>query len=227
MVERAAVSRRTFYELFDDREDCILAAFEDALARVAARVLPAYSAACGAWHERIRVALIALLGFFDEQPMVARLLVVEWFAAGSRALERRQEVLERIAAVLEEEHVVQPCDPELQRLAAEGTVGAIAAVLHARITGPRAGESLLELTNPLMSIFVLPYLGPAASRRELERAQPTKTASQVRGNGACEDVLKGLNMRLTYRTIRVLVAVAENPGSSNRVVARAAGRASH
>ena len=45
IVKRSCVSRRTFYDLFIDRDDCLLAAFERALERAAAVVLPAYEAA--------------------------------------------------------------------------------------------------------------------------------------------------------------------------------------
>ncbi len=224
VVDQAGVSRRTFYELFDDCEQCIMAALEDALERTGARVLPAYEAGRGPWAERIRAGLLALLAYFDEQPRVARLLVVEWLAAGTRALERRRGVVERIADALDEGRTSGPRGSTvLPRLTAEGTVGAVASVLHARITGSETDESLLDLANPLMSIVVLPYLGPAAARRELERALPDRPVERNNGDGAPEEVLKGLKMRLTYRTIRVLAAVAANPGGSNRVIARAAG----
>ena len=39
VVERAGVSRRTFYEVFEDREDCLLAALEEGIARVSRCVL--------------------------------------------------------------------------------------------------------------------------------------------------------------------------------------------
>ena len=70
IVERAGVSRRTFYEFFSDRDDCVLAAFGAGVSRVSERVLPAYQAENDG---QIRAALTALLGFFDEQPLVGRL----------------------------------------------------------------------------------------------------------------------------------------------------------
>jgi AcrR family transcriptional regulator len=119
------------------------------------------------------------------------------------------------------------------RLVAEGIVGGALSILHARLLvspqpsskrGARAGDidgqSLLELTGPLMSMIVLPYLGPAAARRELEQPAPKPRSVSHHTNG---HPLRGLEMRLTYRTIRVLVAVAAQPGGSNRQVADAAG----
>jgi hypothetical protein len=69
-------------------------------------------------------------------------------------------------------------------LAAEGAVGAVLSVIHARlldcspalVDGPSTGEdvpgNLVDLANPLMSMIVLPYLGSAAARRELQQPVP-------------------------------------------------------
>src|SRR6202046_5951970 len=64
VVGRSGVSRRTFYEIFNDREDCFLAAFDEALHNAAAVVVPAYGTG-GAWQTRVRGGLIALLGLLD------------------------------------------------------------------------------------------------------------------------------------------------------------------
>ena len=77
-----------------------------------------------------------------------------------------------------------------------------------------------ELTGPLMSMIVLPYLGQAAARRELDRPVPKAPVRPRPVNG---DPLRELQMRLTYRTVRVLMAVGANPGSSNRAVGDGAG----
>jgi AcrR family transcriptional regulator len=97
IVERAGISRRTFYEHFEDREDCFLAAFDYALARAGEAVLPAYGVE-GSWRERVRSGLAALLGFFDEQPGLGALLVVDALGAGPRALARRGELLDALIA---------------------------------------------------------------------------------------------------------------------------------
>ena len=83
VVSRSGVSRRTFYELFEDREACFLAAFDEAAQQIAARVVPAYEAE-KRWRERIRAGLAALLDFLDEEPQAGRLCVVESLAAGPR-----------------------------------------------------------------------------------------------------------------------------------------------
>jgi AcrR family transcriptional regulator/DNA-binding MarR family transcriptional regulator len=81
--------------------------------------------------------------------------------------------------------------------------------------GPDSGpEPLSDLLGELMSVVLLPYLGSAAAKRELLR--PIRRPSQPRHSG--RSVMDGVGMRLTYRTARVLMAIAERPGASNREV---------
>jgi AcrR family transcriptional regulator len=247
VVERAGVSRRTFYEIFEDREDCFLGAFDDAIARASRIVLDAYDRDAR-WVERVRSALIALLGLLDADRDTAWLLIVGSLGAGARALEHRQRVLTQIVTVIDEGRKQAKNGTELPQLTAEGVIGGVLSVLHSRlladpptddlsppgatgnssITGrsPLAGDSLvperglLELTGPLMSMIVLPYLGASAARRELTRPVPKRAPG---GNGSSSNPLMQLGMRLTYRTVRVLMAIAAHPGSSNRTIAEASG----
>src|SRR5450759_1117607 len=101
VVARSGVSRRTFYELFDDREDCFLAAFDDAIARIAGEVVPAYEHP-GPWRAKIRAALIALLEFLDDDPGMGRLVIVEVLGAGPKTLERRRRVLAQVITIVDE-----------------------------------------------------------------------------------------------------------------------------
>jgi AcrR family transcriptional regulator len=218
VVARSGVSRRTFYEIFDDREDCFLAAFDDALRSVVGVVLPAYGDP-GAWHVKLRAGLVALLECLECDRAMGRLLVVESLAAGPRALKRRQSVLAEVRLIVEKGSTESETDGARPSLTAEGIVGGVLSVLHARLVEDDPG-SLLELTGPLMGMIVLPYLGQAAARKEIERSVPKHSGKPpvVR-----VDPLQGLPMRLTYRTMRVLVSVAQHPGSSNRAVGEHAG----
>jgi AcrR family transcriptional regulator len=230
VVTRSGVSRRTFYELFGDREDCLLAALEDAVGRVAHETIPAYKAAghdhnTHAWREQIRAGLTTVLALFDSDPGLARLLVVESLGAGPKALESRSRVLAKLVAVIDEGRRQARTSPQPSALAAEGVLGAVLGVIHTRLIEKhptiKGGDTLrlVDLTGPLMGMIVLPYLGAAAARKEQERPvtiAPTKPPT------VNNDPLRGLHMRLTYRTVRVLLAVAANPGSSNRTVANTA-----
>jgi AcrR family transcriptional regulator len=219
IVSRAGVSRRTFYDLFEDREDCFLATFEEALAQAATTVLPAYRGQAR-WRERIRAALLALLVFFDEQPALARLCVVEALAAGPRALERRAGVVDVLVRVVDEGRSERPVRvPEPPPLAAEGAVGAVLAVIHRRLV-IGGSEPLTNLLGELMSAIVLPYLGGSAAQKELHKLAPQIKTKKQSPHG---DPLEGLDMRITYRTVRVLIAIGSQPEASNREIATAAG----
>lgn len=218
VVGRSGVSRRTFYEMFKDREDCLQAAVQEALSGTAERVLDAYRHP-GSWQDRTRAALTALLEFLDEEPISGRLLVIEMLAAGPTTLQRRQQVLDAVIAAVGQGREQTKRDTELSRLTAEGVVGAVLSVIHARMLEADENQ-LLSLRNDLMAILVLPYLGPAAARRELARPAPSGPA---RRQPKRRDALTQLGMRLTYRTMRVLVAIAAHPGASNRKIADTAG----
>jgi AcrR family transcriptional regulator len=217
VVARSGVSRRTFYELFEDREDCFLAAFDDAIEQIATVVIPAYEQP-DAWRERIRSGLASLLELLDREPALARLTVVETLGAGPNALTRRRRALAPVIAAVDEGRDQAKDKGGPPALAAEGAVGGAFSLVHARVL-QEDGPPLLELLNPLMSMIVLPYLGAAAARKELERPLPEPD----RTRRPRPDPLRGLGMRLTYRTVRVLIAVAQTPGASNRRLGDAAG----
>jgi AcrR family transcriptional regulator len=66
VASRAGVSRRTFYEVFSDREDCFLAVFDDAVARAAAAVRDATVEVVG-WRDQVRAGLSRLLQFIGDE----------------------------------------------------------------------------------------------------------------------------------------------------------------
>src|ERR1700704_3533384 len=107
VVGRAGVSRRTFYDLFADREECFLAAFEDAIGRVSSEVIAAYEHE-GAWRERVRLGLWSLLVWLDAESALARLLVVESLAAGPRALAPRARVSRALVHAVDEGRAAMP-----------------------------------------------------------------------------------------------------------------------
>jgi AcrR family transcriptional regulator len=216
VVARAGVSRRTFYELFDDRESCFLAALDDAIARASDCVVPAYESG-DSWAERVRLALTALLSFLDAERGVGQLLIFGSLWAGPMAIERRRRVLAQMITLVELGRGEGRAANGLPPLTAEGIVGAVFSIVHARMLEARP---LVELVNPLMGMIVLPYRGAAAARKELERPVPV---AREKRRATRPDPLQNLGMRLTYRTVRVLTAVASNPGSSNRTVADVAG----
>jgi AcrR family transcriptional regulator len=218
VVARSGVSRRTFYEVFGDFEDCFLAALDQSVAQASEYVLGAYDPSAR-WRVRIRAALVGLLEFLEDEPAMGRLCIVETLGAGRKVHDRRMRVIDRVTAAVDEGRNEAKTARALPPLTAEGVVGGVLSVLHARLVAGD-GAPLRELTGPLMGMVVLPYLGPAAAQKE--NAAPI-LQRQPRERAASKDPLRDLQMRLTYRTVRVLLAIAESPGRSNREVGAAAG----
>ncbi len=254
VCEQAGVSRRTFYELFADREACLLGAFDAAVQRFAQSARSAYEAPVR-WRDRVRAALTALLEQLDAQPDLARLCVVEAPRAGMLVLERHKRVLATLAETIDDGRSEARAGNEPPPLTAQGVVGGALSVIHARLLanpvsvgagGTRTekapserdpqsvlsgvtaaavdGSCLVELTGPLMGMIVHPYLGASAARQELQRPAPIIPRSVPRNGG---DPFKGLPIRFTYRTARVLSTIASEcaRGSypSNRHIAEHAG----
>jgi AcrR family transcriptional regulator len=218
VTARAGVSRRTFYDLSSDREDCFLAVFDDAVARIAAVAIPAYESGSG-WRGRVRAGLFSVLKFIGDEPVLGALVFVDSLGAGPRVLERRAQWLVTLTTIVDRGRSQRTTTPGPPPLTAEGVVGAVLSVIHARSDKPVVG-----LLNPLMAMIVLPYLGQREAAKELARVTPRVWRKPKR---PARDPLEQLDMRLTHRTLRVLAAIAEQGGRgvnpSNRQVADRAG----
>ncbi|MFI4990934.1 MAG: TetR family transcriptional regulator [Solirubrobacterales bacterium] len=219
IVACAGVSRRRFYELFASSDDCFRAVFEDAIGQVRIRASRAYGIE-GAWSDRLRAGLFAVLAYFDSEPELARLLVLHTTATGP-ATARRNELLWQLIDFIDSEGRAANPASNPPPLTGETVVGGVLGVIQARLS--EDGEApLTSLVNPLMSVIALPYLGPEAAWEEL--ARPVHAAVRTPPQDRAERNAPGdLDMRLTYRTLRVLAEIAAAPGISNQAVAEAAG----
>jgi len=223
VIARSGISSAVFGELFADREACLLAAFDLGVERAGARMVAAYEAE-SRWLDGIKAALASFLRFLEDEPALGRLSVVHAMGGGARVLRRRMEVLGVLATVVDRGRLEAPAGKQQPpAVIAEGLVGAVLAIIQNRLLADEQ-QPLMELFGSLISIIVLPYLGPGIARRELTRPAPRTRSG---GEPAPEDGEKvpgpEAGSRLTYRTARVLSAIADYPGASNREVAERAG----
>jgi AcrR family transcriptional regulator len=153
--DRAGVSRKTFYDIFSDRETCLLAAFEEAVNRA---ILTVQSATVGvtAWRERVRAGLVGVLSFLDGEPVIGRLLIVEALGAGEKTLNARSDILGRVIAAVDEGRMEAKRGTDVPPLTAEGVVGAVFSVIHARmlvhrppVLGVPASRTPARLPSPI------------------------------------------------------------------------------
>jgi AcrR family transcriptional regulator len=128
VVSAARVSRQTFYEQFESKEACFLAAQDLGHRLIEAQVVQA--AAGGDWEDDLARVFSAYFALLAAEPALAHATLVEALGAGAAALERRERALLRHAELLEELH---PIDRDL-------SMAIIGGINELAIAHLRAGE---------------------------------------------------------------------------------------
>lgn len=163
VIDRAGISRPTFYEHFSNKEDCFLAAFDTSAQRLRREIETAVGKGGGIWRDRIRRGLEALLRFATREPETAQMMVVEARAASADAVRRRVELMDEFARCLDEEaRELLPAGGSQTPITASGIVGGVESLLYSRLCKQQYG-SLETLLPSLMYFVVLPYEGHAAA----------------------------------------------------------------
>lgn len=99
VITLAGVSRRTFYEQFEDIEACFLAAYEAGALRLLNAIRIALADVVGNdWQQRSQIAIAAYLRELASEPDAAWVYSVDVMGAGRNALARRAWVLEQWTA---------------------------------------------------------------------------------------------------------------------------------
>lgn len=134
VIKRAGVSRETFYQLYDDKLDCFLAAF-DLVSDLLVGHLSSSLEGAGDPMQRFERALTAYLDTMASAPAYARLFLVEVYAAGPPAMERRAALQQRIVDALIDLFGVRHARG---RFACQVLVAAISSM----VTGPLVADDL-------------------------------------------------------------------------------------
>jgi AcrR family transcriptional regulator len=216
VAARAEVSPRKLREQFADVEDGLLAAFEWVTRRAGATMDEAYSDE-SRWVEAVRASLATMLALVEQEPELARLWIVDSLGAGPRVLRSRARAVAAVCEYIDRGRLQPASRTEPPAITAEGVVGAVLAVLQTRLLAPDPAPPS-SLLGELTSLVVLPYLGSAAAKRELVRSAARFPGGRREPPRSGRFAVEGVGMKLTYRTARVLMAIGERPGSSNREV---------
>lgn len=167
VIAHAGVSRKTFYEHFEDKEHCFVATYERALARLLSVTLDAFESQ-DEWVDQLRAALTALLNELAYDPAIARMCFVEVLAAGSRAVDVRNDSMRGFAYIYDSGRL--ETDEDLPAFTGISMVGGLSEILYREIIAGATTE-LPQLVPELMYMSVLPFLGHEAAARELERGR--------------------------------------------------------
>ena len=167
ILDEAGVGRESFYELFDDKLDCLLAAHDVLVDHLEATIKAAYDQP-GPWADRVRNSVAAMLEWFAADPAAARVTMVELAGVGSVARERFQDSFRRFSKLLEEgydERELGAARPQASELA----VGAGIARVYEEVVRGRAAE-LPGLLPELTYEILVPFVGEEVARAQQELA---------------------------------------------------------
>jgi AcrR family transcriptional regulator len=216
----ARVSRTTFYATFADREDCLLALFDDLVERLGTAMLAAYASE-SSWLDGVRAAMCALLELLDSEPRLARFLILGGVSGDSALVARRRRVLADLARALEADSPAGPSAGEDLPFGSHALVSGAASIVHSRLMEDPV-PALMDLSGSLMAVLVLPFVGEGVARRELAvRRDPASASSRSRRDGEYGSPVHA--GRISERSARVLRVIAGAGGISNRQIAREAG----
>lgn len=164
LTKEAGVSRTTFYELFEDKEACFIAAYDTAADVLARRISDAFETQ-EAWPDRVRAGLMVLLESLAVEPQVARLALVDVGSAGPRAQRRYRAALQRMTPFFDEGRDFAPSGRRLPANTSRMAIGAVTGLVADEIEAGRT-ERLPDLLPEILFATLVPYVGPVAAARE-------------------------------------------------------------
>jgi AcrR family transcriptional regulator len=141
LVARAGVSRRSFYEHFENKEECLLATYDALIERLTARIVEAYNPK-DEWIDQIEAIVRALFEASSDRPDAARLVCVEMGAAGPVGIERWARDADLLARFITSVFEQAPGDGAVPAPVARAIVGALRTILYSRVRRERSSRSL-------------------------------------------------------------------------------------
>lgn len=159
IAKAAKISRRTFYEHFEGKEECFLAAYEMIDAHVRTAMLAAGDPD-GPWSELVRARLAALLEVLARDAAVARFYLVEPLVAGGEVAARYRDAMQLLAETIRPESDLD-LDVEVRD---QALMGGVTALISRRLKA-NGSARLAELLPDLVELVLAPYLGREQARR--------------------------------------------------------------
>lgn len=163
LVANAGVSRRSFYEHFQNKEECLLATYDELITRLTARIVESYNPE-DEWTDQIEAIVRALFEASSDRPDAARLITVEMGAAGPVGIERWAHNAEQLASFFTYVFEKAPGPDTVPGPVARAIVGGLRTILYSRLRRERSSRSLKselqKLTPDVVSWIVGFYPTP-------------------------------------------------------------------
>jgi AcrR family transcriptional regulator len=215
VCQRAGVSRRTFYELYADRDACLVDAHQEAFGRLVGHLAEAVAEAGAEWEDRAVATTQALLGAWDADRVLAHLCLISSVGSGGETLALRRAAITEIAGLL----VDAPAQPLLEEPVLTGAVGGVWELALRGLTND-LDTSIADLAGAAIYLMLVPFAGrrqavARAAGRGGVIAYSTRWTPAVVGDTDDRGLLV---TELTGQTLRYLNG---HPGAANIDIARA------
>ena len=174
LVAGAGVSRRSFYEHFENKEECLLATYDALIGRLTARIVEAYDPE-DEWTEQIEAFVRALFEASSDRPDAARLVSVEMGAAGPVGIERWARDAELLTSFFTAVFEQAPGEGSVPAPVARAIVGALRTILYSRVRRERSSRSLkieLQKLTPDVVAWILSFYPTPPEIPEQPRPRP-------------------------------------------------------
>ena len=171
-VERAlsasGSSRAEFEAEFGGKDECLLAAYD----QLVARVLQQASESCeagGQWPQRVRGGLAAVLEAFAAEPEMARVMVRSFPGVRPSFYERYVDLLEGFLPLMREGREFSGLEQELPGEVELLAVGAAESIIFGELDAGRAAK-LPDLMPEILFSILVPFIGPDRAADEMNNA---------------------------------------------------------
>jgi AcrR family transcriptional regulator len=154
VATRASISLSTFYANFTDKEEAMLATTDSAYSQMLATTLPAFRRAHD-WPNAVRNTATAMFAFCAAEPEYTKTGTIDVYAAGQRALEQRDQVMQGMETLLVPGY---EREPNASPLAGEAITGAIYEMIYHQVKLGGA-ESMQEITPLATYMALAPFVG--------------------------------------------------------------------
>jgi AcrR family transcriptional regulator len=169
ITRHAAVSRRTFYEHFNSKDECFVAAYDAVMAELRKRVEEAFNQE-EEWPQGVKAGIAAMLEFLASEPHLARLSMVEALVAGPVVVERYDAAIQSLVPFFQagregrSAEVLEGLSPTTE----EALVGGMVSLISRRVFADRS-EELEALLPDLVEFALTPYLGSGEAAKVARR----------------------------------------------------------
>jgi AcrR family transcriptional regulator len=183
LTARAGVSRRTFYEHFENKDECLLATYDSLIAMLTRRTTDGFRSA-DEWLAQLESVIRAIFEGAISRPDAARLVCVELAAAGPPGIERWAQGTALLGRFISKGFEQAPGPGAIPDPVAKAIVGALRSILYSRVRRQQSGKALKSELMKLLPEFMRWIAGYYPSPAEIPIRPRAKRPHKLRGGRA-------------------------------------------